>query len=275
MNTGTIKINDRDTYETGIATSPGNSDIADACERVGRLLDKMTIVRTKDEQEILLGRLQKVERPTIVSFINAHAANLAWRCPEFCATLAGSAIVLRDGIGMSVMLRLLGRDSGANMNGTDLIPLVTSAFRGKRVALCGTREPYLAQAQQKAAALGADVVITMDGFRESSAYVAAMQDIRPDLIVLGMGMPKQEYVSLMLAEQLTHPCVIVNGGAILDFWANRFRRAPQLWQRLRMEWLFRMLQEPRRLWRRYILGGFSFARHIVQLRAYTKSRQKA
>jgi exopolysaccharide biosynthesis WecB/TagA/CpsF family protein len=83
---------------------------------------------------------------------------------------------------------------------------------------------------------------------------------------LAMGNPKQELVARIIASSVRSPVVIVNGGAVADFLAGRFERAPLWVRRARLEWVFRLLQEPRRLWRRYLLGGVSFAWHLMRLR---------
>ena len=85
------------------------------------------------------------------------------------------------------------------------------------------------------------------------------------MVILGMGMPTQELLSAMLARELPGPVLIVNGGAILDFIAGRVRRAPGLMRRLGLEWLFRLLLEPARLWRRYLLGNVIFLWRTAQI----------
>jgi exopolysaccharide biosynthesis WecB/TagA/CpsF family protein len=137
---------------------------------------------------------------------------------------------------------------------------------GARVAVIGTEEPWLSRAFARIEELGARVVVCIDGFQQLKSYVDEIQKSTPDLVVLGMGMPKQEFVAAELVKHLDrHPCLILNGGAILDFLADRFPRAPHFLRRLRMEWLFRLLLEPRRLWRRYILGGLIFSARIVKV----------
>ncbi len=80
-------------------------------------------------------------------------------------------------------------------------------------------------------------------------------------------MPKQEFVAAELVKYLDrrHPCLILNGGAILDFLADRFPRAPHTLRRFRLEWLFRLFLEPGRLWRRYILGGLIFSTRLARV----------
>ena len=231
------------------------------------LLRHIRAVNNAVQSDALLQSLERVSLPFVVSFINSHAFNLACDNPAFAADLLRADLLLRDGVGMSLMMRALGMDAGLNMNGTDLIPHIIPRFKGRRVVICGTAMPWLAQAADFVRAQGCEVALTLDGFREPDAYASAIAEAQPALVLLGMGMPKQEAIASMLAARLQGPVVIINGGAILDFWANRFPRAPMLLQRLRLEWLFRLIQEPKRLWRRYLLGGAIFMFRIVQLKA--------
>ena len=224
------------------------------------------IITSSTEHAALLSLLTTVTKPVVISFINAHAFNLVWKHPAFAANLPHSDVLLRDGIGISLLMRALGMDPGLDMNGTDFIPFIVRAFVAKRVALCGTAEPHLTEAAVAVRRLGGEVVLAIDGFREYAVYVEQIACAGADLVILGMGMPKQEAVAAKLARELNGPLVIVNGGAILDFWANRFPRAPFAWRRLRLEWLFRLIHEPRRLWRRYLFGGIVFAVRVAQLR---------
>lgn len=243
--------------------------------RAAMVLRSIMSIENPAKKEQLLQSFTSVTKPTVVSFVNAHALNIAWENAAFAANLTGSDIVLRDGIGVSVLMRFLKMNTGVNMNGTDLIPEIVPHFAGKKVAICGTAEPYLTKAAEKVQEMGGNVVLIMDGFQAHEEYVKHVSESAPDLVILGMGMPKQEAVSMLLAEHLKQPVVIVNGGAILDFWANRFPRAPRIWQALRLEWLFRMLLEPRRLWRRYLLGGAIFVGRLFKLRVSGQFKQNA
>ncbi|CCD00703.1 putative Glycosyl transferase, WecB/TagA/CpsF family (fragment) (plasmid) [Azospirillum baldaniorum] len=79
-------------------------------------------------------------------------------------------------------------------------------------------------------------------------------------------MPRQEEVAVQLKRALDHKVLIVNGGAIIDFLAGRFTRAPAAVQRIGLEWAFRLVQEPRRLFRRYCVGAFGFAHTVMLMR---------
>jgi exopolysaccharide biosynthesis WecB/TagA/CpsF family protein len=245
-----------------------------AAERAYSLLANICSVRDSVEREARVASLRTVSKPFVISFLNAHAFNLSWKNAAFADSLCHSDILLRDGIGISLMMRALNLTPGFNMNGTDLIPYIVTQFAGKRIAVCGTQEPYLTKAAGQIQGLGGKVVLTMDGFLDAGDYVEGVRKSSPDLVILGMGMPKQESVAMLLARQLSAPVVIMNGGAILDFWAGRFPRAAPIWQKLRLEWLFRLIQEPRRLWRRYILGGIVFVIHMLQLWISSKRYRK-
>ncbi len=219
------------------------------------LARRMAPVARAAEADALLDRLARPDRPTVLAFVNAHAANLAWRDPGFADTLKAADLVLRDGAGMAILCRAAGLDPGLNMNGTDLLPRLLDRFAGRRVMLVGTCEPWLGRAAERLRAQGAQVVAAMDGFQPLDAYPAAVRAAAPDLVVLGLGMPRQEALARRLATVLDRPCVIAAGGAILDFWGGRFPRAPLWMRRARIEWVYRLLREPRRLWRRYVLGN--------------------
>lgn len=230
-----------------------------------QLLSRTNLLSHEDNVFDMINTTQSVaERPIVVSWVNAHAVMLAKNNPAFSETLSRSDLIFRDGIGVSILLRMLGIDPRGNMNGTDLIPHIVRAYRGRSIALFGTAEPYLSQAAEAFGREGARVVATMDGFQDPQTYVECLKGLDVDLVVLGMGMPKQEGVAALLAEHIARPCVILNGGAILDFMAGRFPRAPRVWRQMKLEWLFRLILEPKRLWRRYLLGGVSFVAHAMQ-----------
>lgn len=198
-----------------------------------------------------------IDRPCVVAFVNAHAMNSAVTDPGFADAVAQADWVLRDGSGMRMLMDRLGRAPGLNLNGTDLIPRIVARHAGRRILVLGTRDPQLSIAAARIRdelAPGA-VVDAMDGFRAPQAYLEHAQTFAPDLIVLGMGMPKQEQVAQQLRRALARPCLIVCGGAILDFLGGGATRAPAWMRRLGIEWLYRLAREPRRLFKRYVLGN--------------------
>lgn len=224
------------------------------------LLGKIT--RASDEQalsKILFSlRPQNIAKPVRIAFVNAHALNLCCNDTSFLHHLLGSDYVFRDGSGMKILYKMLGCDPGLNLNGTDLIPQIVTLYAGCDTALLGTKNPYLERAAETVKRKGIAPVLMMDGFQEDKAYLDAARSQPAPLIILAMGMPKQERVAELLSANLDYPCLIVCGGAILDFMGGKVTRAPLLFRRLGIEWLYRLGQEPKRLFRRYVIGNIAF-----------------
>ena len=216
------------------------------------ILDKLLICRSTAEGQALIERLARWDGVCILTFVNAHALNLAWDEHEYQQLLADADVLLRDGVGASLLMRLTGREPGLNMNGTDFIPeLLKGLPRDRKVAVYGTAEPYLEKMVSHLKAMGFAQIDAEDGFHQDEYYVAQYLKCRPAVLLLAMGMPKQERVSSLLRSVARDDSVlIINGGAIVDFVANRFPRAPVWVRKSGLEWLFRFIQEPRRLWRR-------------------------
>lgn len=242
-------------------------------QHIDALVDRIRCVQTEEEKNELIGHLAQTAKPSIVSFVNAHAVNLCWHSDAVLAAFQASDLLLRDGIGLKLALSALGRPVGLNMNGTDFIPLLLHRLPPRRVALYGTETPWLEAARDRLAADTLhDYADVQHGFHDDEHYVACARRTRPDVIVLAMGMPRQERAAARLKAELDHPALIINGGAIMDFLARRFERAPVYVQRAGLEWAYRLAQEPRRLSRRYLVGGVGFVRNVMILRRLAGAR---
>lgn len=226
-------------------------------QRWAMLLEKVVRIQTVEEERFLVQCLSQPERPFVLAFANAHAMNSLAASAPFFDALASADMVLRDGSGMATLYKLMHLKPGLNLNGTDLIPALVKQFNGRPIAMFGTQDPYL----QRGAGVVASTLapnspqLCAHGFLHASAYVRLAQENQPALIVLGMGMPRQEQVAAALRVALAHPCLIVCGGAIIDFLGGKNPRAP-LWMRSTgLEWIYRLAQEPRRLFKRYVIGN--------------------
>jgi N-acetylglucosaminyldiphosphoundecaprenol N-acetyl-beta-D-mannosaminyltransferase len=234
-----------------------------------QLVRVISRVHSERGERQLLDWLVRPHEPVVVAFVNAHAMNSVAESDPFYQALMSADVVLRDGIGMAILMMLLNQRPGLNLNGTDLIPKIMSEHAGSTIALFGTQEPWLSQAREKVArhiAPGSACVVT-HGFHETATYVRLAALHRPRLIVLGMGMPRQEQVAVVLRAALGFPCLIVCGGAILDFLGGRTPRAPRWMRRTGLEWLYRLCREPRRLFQRYVVGNPLFLARSLRLAA--------
>jgi alpha-1,3-mannosyltransferase len=231
------------------------------------LLNKIRIVKdTADEQSLLQSLApSSVRGPVRVAFVNAHALNMCHTDPAFLGRLMECDYVFRDGAGMKILYKMLGREPGLNMNGTDFIPKLLELYKGQSVALFGTDSPYLDRAAEKITAQGLNVSLSINGFHEAGIYVQRLKEKPVTLTVLAMGMPKQEHVAAMIARDIPTPNLIVCGGAILDFIGEKVARAPEIFRKTGMEWFYRLAQEPTRLFNRYVIGNFTFMGRAVKI----------
>ena len=228
--------------------------------RWSRLVRNIERVHTLDDRQRLIERLSNPDRPLILAFVNAHAMNLLAKSDSFFKMVCKADTVLRDGSGMETLFNQLNIPPGLNLNGTDLIPDVVSQFNGRSIALFGTKDPYLESGSDfvKKHLAPQSLRFRANGFLDDRAYLALAIQSRPELIVLGMGMPRQEEVAIALRSNLNYPCLIVCGGAIIDFWGGKTSRAPVWMRRSGMEWLYRLQMEPKRLFQRYVMGNMVF-----------------
>ena len=252
------------------STTPSSADL-------NALLRRITVIGDHADRHRLSETLARAQAPVSVGFINQHGLNLCCADAGFRLGLLDCDVLLRDGAGMKIALRLFGLEPGLNMNGTDYIPELLAALRRHRrdcsLHLYGTQQPWLDLAGRRLAAEHSLPTVTRDGFLPGESYVeAALADPAAfKLIVLGMGMPKQEQVARTLKNALDGPALIICGGAILDFLAGRVPRAPRWMQRAGLEWAYRLLQEPRRLFRRYVIGIPYFFARICSARLRTST----
>ncbi|TFY99989.1 WecB/TagA/CpsF family glycosyltransferase [Ramlibacter rhizophilus] len=238
------------------------------------LVRSIARVHSAHGEQQLLDWLCEPREPVVVGFVNAHAMNCTAVSGRFFEALMSADVLLRDGIGLSLLMELLNQRPGLNMNGTDLIPKIMARHEGSTMALFGTQEPWLSRARQAVVgriAPGSPCVVA-HGFHDTATYVRLAALHRPRLIVLGMGMPRQEEVAVVLRAALNFPCVIVCGGAILDFLGQRTPRAPQWMRRLGLEWLYRLGREPKRLFHRYVMGNPVFVRRALTLAMHSLRR---
>ena len=98
---------------------------------------------------------------------------------------------------------------------------------------------------------------------DNKAIIDAINAANPDLLWIGMTAPKQEKWTYSHWEELDIHCHVGTIGAVFDFFAGTVERAPVWWQRHGLEWLYRLLKEPKRMWRRYIIGNALFLSNVI------------
>ncbi len=220
------------------------------------------------EAVALMTRLIEERRFTKVGFLNAHNANLVATDPVFAEAL-GDFLVLPDGIGVDMAAKILyGSPFSENLNGTDFVPgFLREIERPLTVGLIGAKTENVEGALARFAALAPQhrFELINDGFFKPSdepAILERIRAIRPDILLVAMGVPRQE---LWITRHLTpaHCTLPIAVGALFDFMSGSVPRAPLMVRRMRLEWAFRLAIEPARLWRRYIIGNPVFLARVL------------
>ncbi len=204
-----------------------------------------------------------------VFFLNAHCFNLSLKNSAYKQALLNSNHLLNDGIGIKIGAKRKGIELAENMNGTDLIPKLLSccATENKKAFLLGASDEVIVKAREhfQKQNPSLDIAGVHSGFFDDDQLICAMiNDSKADLLVIGMGVPKQELWLDKNKQHLHSVKLAVAGGAIFDFSAGAVSRAPQWVQNMGLEWLYRFTQEPTRLFRRYFIGNFTFMFHIYR-----------
>lgn len=248
--------------EITVRASPARETIS----VLGVRIDKLT-------REQALGEIDGWEegRPRMLAYVNAHTLNLAVGDDKLREVLNHCDLVMNDGSGLSLAARLRGERFPENLNGSDFTVclLELAASRGWGVFLLGGRPGVAEMAASRLTEriVGLRVVGACHGFTGEPEDVLAdrVRESDADLLIVALGNPLQE---LWLDRNLdaTGARVGVGVGAFLDFSAEAVKRAPRWMNVLGVEWCFRLVQEPLRLWRRYLLGNPLFLARVLRER---------
>lgn len=218
------------------------------------------------------------ETPARISYLNAATTNLAVEDPDQARRLREFEAVYADGKAVVWAARLLGDPIPCRVNAGDFTEAFFRAFAGAglKVALVGG-EPGVAERfgeVYRARAPGLRLVFVNDGFFENETGVREALEARdPDVVLLGMGSPRQERI----AEEWSRsgrPRVWWCVGALFEYDAGVRRRAPVWMRRVGLEWAFRLAMEPGRLWRRYLIGNPKFVWRTLKAKLAQNARAK-
>lgn len=212
-------------------------------------------------------RLSAADQPALLAYVNAHSLNLAVRNGQYRTVLRRAGLVLNDGSGLALAAKIQGVAFPANLNGTDFTPRLLAALDGP-VFFYGGRPGVADRAARNLAEKipGLAVAGTAHGYldpAEQGELAWRIKESGARIVVVALGNPRQE---LWLDEQLpaTGAGLGVAVGAFLDFAAGEVRRAPEWMRRAGIEWVYRLLCEPGRLWRRYVLGNPMFLCRVMR-----------
>ncbi len=235
---------------------------------------RLTAAAAREELVLLYER----ERPALVAYANAHTLNLASRDSAYRAVLRSADIVLNDGAGLAIAGRIFGRPFPDNLNGSDFNPVILeeAAARGWPVFFLGARPGVAAEAARRLSEQVPGLIVcgTRDGYFPQDASDEVAREVAAagaGVLMVALGNPLQE-MWLNRHLEATGARLGIGVGAFLDFSAGVVPRASAWMNRLWLEWLYRLLQEPRRMWRRYVLGNPLFLARVLRARLRGRPR---
>lgn len=228
--------------------------------------------------DILTSRAELAKLPEgklLINTINAFSYDNARKDVLFSEALQKGDVLIPDGISIVKACRFLNAKSQPKerIAGWDLFVYEMEKLNrvGGKVMFLGSSDAVLNLIRHRVAEKYPKIEV--DTYsppykpefsdEDNEAMISAINHSNPDLLWIGMTAPKQEKWAYTHLNRLDVHCHIGTIGAVFDFFAGTIKRAPERWQRVGLEWLYRLLSEPRRMWRRYFIGNAKFIYYIM------------
>lgn len=220
------------------------------------------------------------EKKLLISTINAHSYNMSRFDALFNESLLKSDVLIPDGISVVWALKWLSGQKLKKIAGADLFFYELERLqliKGKCFFL-GSTDAILKSITEKLAKEFPNIQVQTYSppFKaefnadENNAIIKVINEFQPDVLMVGMTAPKQEKWAYQHFHQLQvgHICCI---GAVFDFYGGTVNRAPKFMIKIGLEWLYRLMKEPRRLWRRYLIGNTLFLWYMIKEKVQVSS----
>ena len=228
---------------------------------------------------------RKGGRAAFVATLNVDFVSNAVKCRPFGGNgelwgyLKGADFVTADGMPIVLLSKIMGNPLPSRVTGADMVPKLAKrcSEEGLSIYVLGGTDDSLKEAFAKLAPMAPDLKVagTDSSFvkldEDQTAIIEKINAAKPDILFVALGNPKQELWMGRNASKLDVPVMIGVGGTF-NFIAGRVKRAPVWMQRCGLEWIYRVSQEPGRLWRRYAYGlvKFSYLALVLRLGGFRK-----
>lgn len=216
------------------------------------------------------------EGKLLINTVNAHSYNTARKDSLFAEALMNGDVLIPDGVSIVKACKWIKAKSQPKerIAGWDLFSFEMEKLekKGGTVMFMGSSQKVLDLIVKRAAEVYPYLkVVTYSppykpefSDEDNKAIIDAINAANPDLLWIGMTAPKQEKWTYSHWKELDIHCHVGTIGAVFDFFAGTVERAPMWWQRHGLEWLYRLLKEPKRMWRRYIIGNMLFLWNMLK-----------
>ena len=212
----------------------------------------------------------------LINTINAHSYNTALKDDLFAEALQKGDVLIPDGASIVKACKLLNAKSQPTERcaGWDLFAFEMNKLnkKGGKCFFMGSSDKVLALIKEKGAIEYPNIQIEtysppykpLFTEEDNRKIIEAINQANPDLLWIGMTAPKQEKWAYSHWRELNIHCHCGTIGAVFDFFAGTSQRAPIWWQQHSLEWLYRLIKEPKRMWRRYIIGNTLFLWNVTK-----------
>lgn len=190
--------------------------------------------------------LEYADKGQVVT-INPEMIQTAKNNPEFAKIINNAELVIPDGIGVEIGLKILGHNV-RRIAGIEFGKKLIEKYSKSPVAFIGAKPEIIEKAVEniKNEIPELNVVYMQDGyFKDDERVLAELKDKSPELVLVALGSPKQEFF-ISKAKELLPETLFIGLGGSFDVWSGVVKRAPEIWQKLGMEWLYRTIKEPQR-----------------------------
>ena len=234
-------------------------------------LNELRLIESKRELEAI------PEGKKLINTINAHSYNTALKDKLFAEALQRGDALIPDGASIVMACRWLKAKSQPKerIAGWDLFVMEMERLnrKGGKCFFMGSSEKVLGLIKEQTKTVYPNITVETYSppykpeFSEEDnrAIIEAINRADPDLLWIGMTAPKQEKWTYTHWDELKIRCHTGTIGAVFDFFAGTVERAPEWWQKHSLEWLYRLLKEPKRMWKRYIIGNTLFLWNVGKL----------
>ncbi len=221
------------------------------------------------------------DKKLLINTINAHSYNTAQNDILFAEALTHGDILIPDGISIVKANKWLNAKTQPKerIAGWDLFEFEMKHLnqKGGKCFFMGSSEKVLSLIKEKAKLVYPNIIVETFSppykpefnDEDNKKIIDAINQANPDLLWIGMTAPKQEKWTYSHWNELEIHCHVGTIGAVFDFFAGTVERAPIWWQEHGLEWLYRLIKEPKRMWRRYIIGNILFMWNITKEKFYS------
>ncbi|NTW53605.1 MAG: WecB/TagA/CpsF family glycosyltransferase [Chlorobaculum sp.] len=241
------------------------------------LLDLKIDNITMHEAVRMIYQALEQKRQSAIFFVNPDCMNQSVTDHDYRKALMAADHILPDGIGLVIAGKMLGTPLRENINGTDMLPFLSTMAADEKYSI------FLLGGKPKVAEMAADTIAqnygvtiagAMHGYfdreTESAKVIEEINNSKASILLVAFGAPLQEKWIVRHRAEL-RPTILMGVGGLFDFYSGNIQRAPRWMREIGLEWVYRILQEPGRMWKRYVIGNPLFLYRVMKWRVFSRS----